>query len=190
MVNLNFLLILLGVLGGYAVIRTVKREGVRVLLIAMLAVCLVVLLVDRFMPPAVAPSEAAANREATTGFFARQVEGLRTDACLLHVMHETPLGPLAYMLEMHSFLQNYRQAQAASALGQASLGQTADLFARSFGETGADLSPQEAQAVQGKAGPESLCQAFEKWAVRVSGYDPADQRTLWGRLQTAGEALR
>ena len=183
MVNFNFLLILLGVLGCYAAIRTTRREGLRVLLIVVLVICVVVLAVDRLVQPAVSPGEAAANREVAVGFFARQVQDLRTDACLVHLLHETPLSPIAYVLEMHNFLQDYRQAQAASAVGQAGLGQTADLFAKSFGETGAELSPEEERAVEGKGGPESLCHAFEKWAAKVSGYDPAAQREMWGRLQ-------
>ena len=182
MLDLNFLLILLSVLGFYAVIRTVRHEGMRVLLLAALAVCLVVLVVDRCMAPAVAPQEAAANREAATGFFARQIQSLRTDACLLGLLHETPLGPVAYVLQMRNFLEDYRQAQAASVLGTATLGQTADLFARSFSETGEDLSSDEARAVRGQGGPESVCHAFEKWVARVSGYDPAAQRQVWGRL--------
>jgi hypothetical protein len=183
MVNVNFLLILLVVLSGYVALRTVRHEGLRVLLIAMLVISLVVLGVDRFMPPVASPVEAAANRDAATGFFARQAEALRTDACLLRLMHETPLGPVAYVLEMKTFLQDYRQAQARSVLGIATLGQTADLFTRSFGETEDELSPEESQAVQGRAGSESLCQAFGKWVGKVSGYDQADQRAVWEKLQ-------
>jgi hypothetical protein len=181
--NWNILLVLLGVLGCCAAIRTTRREGVRVLLIAVLVVCLVVGGVNRFMQPAAAPEEAAANREAATGFFARQMEAVRTDACLLHLMHETPLEPVAYLLQMKTFMEGYRKAQVASVLGQATLGQTADLFTRSFGETEEELSPEEARAVQGKAGSESLCQAFGKWAAKVSGYDAVDQRAVWDKLQ-------
>jgi hypothetical protein len=179
MVNVNFLLILLVVLSGYVALRTVRHEGLRVLLIAMLVISLVVLGVDRFMPPVASPVEAAANRDAAAGFFARQAEAWRTDACLLRLMRETPLSPVAYVLEM----KTYRQAQARSVLGTATLGQTADLFTRSFGETEDELSPEETQAVQGRAGSESLCQAFGKWVGKVSGYDQADQRAVWEKLQ-------
>ena len=201
--NINFFLICFGILGCYAAWRTTHRPWLKVVLGMLVSVCLLQLLMNRFFPPQphsvmeiaasrpTAKSVDKAESPATTtsvkansspnddgimGYLHNEWTSLQNDSCALTYMRETPLSPVVYALHAHKLMENYKQMRAMG--GRPDLGTSSRLLIQSFGDE---------DFTNSQGNESSLCDSFGKWATKVAGRPPEEQRQIWDNLRSSDE---
>ena len=192
-VTSSFYFICFGVLGCYAGIRTVRAGWAKGLISIVMAACLIHLAFDAAFPRTNHADDLAARTlrpqehakgGGLSGYFSAKLDDLQADRCVLAHMQDSPLSPLAYIIELHSFLAAYKQMQASQMNGGATLGGLSQLVSRSFGDTAQRLTPEEADAIKGGGNIESLCNAFGKWTEGLAGRPESEQRQVWDAFKS------
>jgi hypothetical protein len=191
-VTYSFYLICFGILGCYAGLRTVRAGWAKGLIAIVLVFCLIHLGFDTFYSKEHQADQMAARtlrpnmQGGVKGYVQAKIVDLQADRCVLSHLEETPLSPIAYAIELHSFLAAYKKMQAAQMAGGAGIGKISKLLVSSFGDTASNLSPQEAAAVKDNSGGniESLCQAFGKWTGTLATMPKAEQTQVWNDFQS------
>ena len=191
----SFYLICFGVLGCYAGLRTVRAGWAKGLISLVMAVCLIHLAFDAAFSRTNHADEVAANAlrprpsgsgGGLRGYFHAKLADIQADQCVLAHMQDSPLSPVAYIIELHSFLAAYKRMQASqmNGGGGASLGSLSALVVHSFGSAAQRLTPEEAAAVQGGGNIESLCNAFGKWTESLASLPDSEQRQIWDAFKS------
>ncbi len=191
----SFYFICFGILGCYAGLRTVRAGWAKGLIAIVLVFCGLHLVFDAlFSKERHADIVAASTLRpqpagGVGGYVHAKMVDLEADRCVLGHLRDTPLSPIAYAVEMHSFLAGYKKMQAAELAGgsNSSLGKVSGLLVDSFGDTAGALSPDEAAAVKDDGGGnlESLCNAFGKWTGTLAKKPVAEQRQVWNSFQAS-----
>ncbi len=160
--NLHFFIIVLGLLGGYAVFRTTRRGWIRFLVVVVFLAGGIQVAFDALFPHVPGGYVASAQGQGQGGndYFADKLAQLENNRCMMSHLRDSPLSSFAYLLELHRFLSEYKRLQTPAHAQENTLANFSRMFDDSF--TDDDVVPGKSTvAVAAASG--SLCEKFTRW---------------------------